>query len=120
MFGCKLFNGSVFSMILNSEHSNEIVRRLRSELSPTAIYVFGSQGKGTADARRSDVDLFILVPDDGEDCYRKSVRAYRSLRELPFPKDIVVRTEARFRERSNWPGSIEKEVAETGKKLFGK
>lgn len=107
-------------MILEKEQTEEIVARLRAELDPTTIYLFGSQVRGMAAPGESDVDLFVVVPDDSEDCYSKSVRAYRSLRDLPFPKDILVRSESRFRERAKWSGAIEKEVLETGRKVFSR
>ncbi len=78
-------------MILRAEQSEEIVRRLKDELSPEEIYLFGSQAKGTAVEGRSDVDLCVVVADDGESSHRKAVRAYRSLRGLGLPKDIIVR-----------------------------
>lgn len=105
-------------MILQETDTKTIVNRLREELHPMAIYLFGSQSSGKADAADSDVDLFIVVPDDGEDSYRKTVRAYRSLRDLGFPKDILVRHESRFHERSAWQNSVESQVVQTGQLLY--
>jgi len=105
-------------MILQETDTKEIVERIRKELHPNAIYLFGSQSSGKATTADSDVDLCIVVPDDGEDSYRKTVRAYRSLRDLGFPKDVLVRHESRFNERSAWSNSVESQVIKTGQLLY--
>jgi len=105
-------------MILQAEQSEEIVRRLKDELSPEEIYLFGSQAKGTAADGRSDVDLCVVVADDSESSHRKAVRAYRSLRGLEFPKDIIVRHRSSFAERAQWTSSVEHEVARHGQRIY--
>jgi predicted nucleotidyltransferase len=105
-------------MILQTEQSEEIVRRLTAELSPEEIYLFGSQAAGTAVEGRSDVDLCVIVPDDDESSYSKSVRAYQSLRGLGLPKDIIVRHRSRFTERARWTSSVEHEVVLHGRRIY--
>lgn len=107
-------------MILHAEQSEEIVRRLKDELSPEEIYLFGSQAKGTAIEDQSDVDLCIIVADDEEPVYHKTVRAYRSLRGLGLPKDIIVRHRSSFAERTRWTSSVEHEIAQTGRRIYRK
>lgn len=106
-------------MILTEEQRDDVVRRLRSGLDPRAVYLFGSQASGKADSETSDVDLCVVVADGIDDVYRQTVDAYRSLRGLPFSKDIVVRREADFHERSQWLNSLECEIRKTGKLIFG-
>ena len=107
-------------MVLQSEQSDEIVRRLKVELAPEEIYLFGSQAKGTAIEDQSDVDLCIVVADDEEPVYRKTVRAYRSLRGLGLPKDIIVRHRSSFAERTRWTSAVEHEIAQTGRRIYHK
>jgi len=107
-------------MILQAEQSDEIVRRLKDELSPEEIYLFGSQAKGTAVDGRSDVDLCVVVADDSEPSHRKAVRAYRSLRGLGLPKDIIVRHRSSFTERAQWASAVEHEVAQHGRCIYQK
>lgn len=107
-------------MILQAEQSEEIVHRLKAELSPEEIYLFGSQAKGTAVEERSDVDLCVVVSDDGEPIHRKAVRAYRSLRGLGLPKDIIVRHSRSFAERVRWTSSVEHEIALHGRRIYQK
>lgn len=105
-------------MILHAEQSAEIVRRLKDELSPEEIYLFGSQAKGTAVEGQSDIDLCVVVADDSEPVHRKAVRAYRSLRGLGLPKDIIVRHRSSFAERAQWTSSVEHEVARNGRRIY--
>lgn len=107
-------------MILHADQSKEIVRRLRDELSPEEIYLFGSQAKGTAVEGQSDIDLCVVVADDGEPVRRKAVRAYRSLRGLGLPKDIIVRHRSSFAERARWTSSVEHEVVLHGRRIYQK
>lgn len=106
-----------YNMILKQGQAELIVERLQG-LNPVAIYLFGSQADQSARDGRSDVDICVIVPDDEEESYQKTVRAYRSLGELRFPKDIIVRHQSRFQERSNWRSSIEYEIARTGRVLY--
>lgn len=103
--------------MLEKKQLSQLVEGLQI-LNPTQVYLFGSQAQGTARPGLSDVDICVVVPDDAEDSYRKSVRAYRSLADFPMAKDIVVRHETKFRERSSWQSSIEHEVLKTGRLLF--
>lgn len=105
-------------MILKKEQAVEIVNRLQVALGPTAIYLFGSQADGKAVEAGSDVDLCVVVPDDDEDTYRKTVRAYKCLRDLGFPKDVIVRHQTNFDKRSRWMSSIEREVARRGRLIY--
>lgn len=107
-------------MILHADQSKEIVRRLRDELSPEEIYLFGSQAKGTAVEGQSDIDLCVVVADDGEPVRCKAVRAYRSLRGLGLPKDIIVRHRSSFAERARWTSSVEHEVVLHGRRIYQK
>jgi predicted nucleotidyltransferase len=104
-------------MILAEDQITELVGLLRKDLRLEAIYLFGSQADGRAKAKGSDVDLCLIVPDE-EEPYRQTVEAYRALRELPFPKDIIVRRRGRFNQRSNWQSSLEREVKEKGRLIY--
>jgi len=82
------------------------------------IYLFGSHAKGTQQAD-SDYDFYVVIPDDSIrplDATRKISMALRSVRKRPI--DILVGSESKFnlfKDRY----SIEKEVHNTGVKLYG-
>lgn len=104
--------------MLEQKQLSQLVEGLQV-LNPSRVYLFGSQANGTARQGLSDVDICVVVPDDEEDSYRKSVKAYRSLADFPMPKDIIVRHEGNFRKRSGWQSSIEREVVDHGQLIFG-
>ena len=82
------------------------------------IYLFGSHAKGTQQMD-SDYDFYIVIPDNimrPLDATRKISMALRSVRRRPI--DILVGNESKFNRYKN-VYSIEKEVLNTGVKLYG-
>ena len=98
---------------------DEAVERLRRELKPVGIYVFGSRARGSARAD-SDLDLFVVVPDGFGDKISNTRAAYRATRGLPVSRDIVVDEEHTFLARQHWSSSLEREVLENGRLVYGK
>jgi len=82
------------------------------------LYLFGSHAKGTQRAD-SDYDFYVVIPDDTLrplDAARKISKALRSARKRPI--DMLVGSESKFNKYKN-VYSIEKEVFDTGVKLYG-
>jgi len=104
-------------VILDEKQLNRTVGLLMEKLQPEAIYLFGSQVSKRATDNRGDVDLCVIVSDD-KDPYREAVSAYETLKNMPFPKDIVVRRRSRFEQRSAWPSTLEHEVNQTGRRVY--
>lgn len=104
-------------MILSENQIPEIVDLLNRSVHPEAIYLFGSQATGTANPSESDVDICVIVKDQ-EEPYQQSVEAYFALRDLPFPKDVVVRRQSNFEKRSKWTSSLEYAIKETGRLIY--
>jgi predicted nucleotidyltransferase len=95
-----------------------IRERLVDALSPLAVYLFGSYAYGAPD-EESDLDFYVVVPDDRADLADASRAAYRAVRGVKrHPVDIVVGTKGRFDERSARP-TVEREVAQRGLLLYG-
>ncbi len=65
----------------------EITRRLVAALDPDQVLLFGSRIRGGA-RPDSDVDLFIVKNSD-EPRHRRTLPAYRALRGMGIPKDIL-------------------------------
>jgi len=95
------------------------VAALTTALNPKQIYLFGSCAQGTA-TEQSDIDLLVVVPDDAGDKLSNTRKAYRATRKLPVAKDITVDQESVFKKRARWVSSIEREVLETGKLVYGR
>jgi predicted nucleotidyltransferase len=79
----------------------EVVRRLVEAVDPDKILLFGSRARGDS---RSDSDLDLLIVKDSVELrHRRTVPAYRALRGLGVPKDIVWYTP---QELSEWAGVV--------------
>ena len=107
-FGC---------MVLNRGQIKTLVARLQHDVQPESVWLFGSQATGHTKGTESDVDLCIIIKDELNP-YDFAVQAYRSLQDMPFPKDIIVRQKGRFEERASWPSSIEHTIKQEGRLLY--
>ena len=96
----------------------EMTRRLVAELQPEQIILFGSHAWGSPD-EDSDVDLLVIVPQSDDKPTRRAVRAYRSLRGLMVPADILVKTRSEVERFRRVHASLESEILERGKVLYG-
>jgi len=96
----------------------EISRRLVVALQPEQIILFGSHAWGTPD-EDSDVDLLVIVPHSDVPPTQRAMRAHRALRGLNVPKDIVVKTRAEVERFRRVRASLESEILERGKVLYG-
>lgn len=97
----------------------QAIRVLQETMRPVQIYLFGSCARGTA-AAGSDIDILVVVPDGSGDKLSNTRKAYRATRGLPVARDIIVDQESTFRKRSQWTSSIEREVLETGRLVYGR
>ena len=98
---------------------SKAIHGLVEVLEPKQVYLFGSCAKGNARAD-SDIDLLVVLPDNSGDKLNNTRKAYEATREIPFAKDIIVDHESVFKKRSRWVSSIEREVLETGKLVYGR
>jgi len=98
---------------------DKAVASLTAALNPRQIYLFGSCARGT-EHTESDIDLFVVVDDGVGDKLSNTRKAYRATRELPVAKDIIVDEVSVFEKRAQWTSSIESEVLENGKLLYGR
>jgi len=92
------------------------VKRLVDQFRPERIILFGSQARGTADAR-SDVDLLVICRVAGS---RRSlvVAMDQSLHGLGLARDIMVLTPEEFERDRQIPGTIARPAALEGKVLY--
>lgn len=96
----------------------EITRRLVAEFQPEQIILFGSHAWGTPH-EDSDVDLCVIVSQSDERPVRRAVRAYHCLSGLGIPKDVLVKTRAEFERFRHVHASLECQISEQGKVLYG-
>ena len=95
----------------------DIVARLRTALSPSAIYLFGSYAYGSPN-RHSDIDLLVIVDDSPLGAYQRDALAYRALIGIRFSIDVQVYTRAEFDERSALRVSFERTIKNKGKLVY--
>ena len=98
---------------------DQAVKSLVQTLNPKQVYLFGSCATGKF-TDGSDIDLLVVVPDEVGNKLANTKMAYRATTDLPYPKDIIVDCESVFQKRSKWVSSIEREVIETGKLIYGR
>ena len=102
--------------LVSHETVMKAVKRLVDQFRPERIILFGSQARGTADAR-SDVDLLVITRVTER---RRSlvVTMGRSLRGLDFARDIVVLTPEEFERDSHIPGTTARPASIEGRVLY--
>ena len=97
----------------------EVVRRLADEFEPDQIILFGSHAWGTP-TEDSDLDLLVIVPESDARPTQRSGRAHRCLRGLLAPMDVLVKTREEMERFGRVPASLEAEVRERGKVIYGR
>jgi len=97
---------------------NEVISRLAAEFQPEQVWLFGSHAWGQPD-EGSDLDLLVVVRQSDETPVRRAHRAHRCLRGLGIAKDILVKTRAEFERFRNVRSSLEAEILERGRLIYG-
>ena len=101
---------------VTAEKLEEAVRRLVRVASPVRIILFGSHARGDADDF-SDLDL-LIVEREVENRYEELQRLSEALLGLVLPVDLLVISEADYREWSQTPGSVYRAADLEGKVLY--
>jgi len=104
--------------VQTNDELKEIQALIIDSVPALQIYLFGSHAKGTQQPD-SDYDLYVVIPDNSIrplEATRRISRALRPIRKRPI--DVLVSSESRFNKFKNLH-SIEKEVLDTGVKLYG-
>jgi predicted nucleotidyltransferase len=96
----------------------EIADRLIGQFTPEQIFLFGSHVWGTPHAD-SDLDLLVIVTHSNLTSSKRSAIAYRTLRDIPYPLDILVKTRQEIDKFARVPMSLEHEILSKGKCIYG-
>jgi predicted nucleotidyltransferase len=96
----------------------KVVERLKAEFQPEQIFLFGSHAWGTPH-EDSDVDLMVIVPESSERAIRRMQRAHHCLGDLDMSKDVFVQTRAEFDRYRHLRTSIQHQILQSGRKLYG-
>ncbi|MCL2046990.1 MAG: nucleotidyltransferase domain-containing protein [Oscillospiraceae bacterium] len=83
-----------------------------------AVYLFGSYAYGTPNVD-SDLDIYVVVPDDTEDLSELYGEIQSLLRKKTlFPLDMLIGRSRVFNHRKNGP-TLEGVIARKGEMIFG-
>ena len=82
-----------------------------------AIYLFGSYAYGTPN-EESDLDVYVVVPDDVEDLGELYADVQLLWRKRPIPLDLLMGRSSVFNRRKNGP-TLERVIAQKGTMLYG-
>ena len=104
--------------MLTANLLTQIVQRLVESLHPEQIILFGSHAYGEPN-EDSDVDLFVIVSESDQPRYRRSREAYRALRGISVPTDVIVVTIEEVKKKVNVRSSLISRVIHDGKVLYG-
>ena len=97
---------------------DDMTRRLVEEFHPEKIFLFGSHAWGTA-TEDSDVDLMVVVSDSDAKPTERARRAHLCLAGIPASADIMVKTRSEFDRYRDVYASLEAEILDRGKVLYG-
>jgi uncharacterized protein len=95
-----------------------ITNRLVNEFKPEQIFLFGSFVWGNPD-KDSDLDIFMIIEKSDLPPSRRATLAYRCLRDILYPLDIMVKTRKEVEKYSNVPAAFEYKVLNKGRLLYG-
>lgn len=107
-----------FTQRASLQSLEEAVKRIAESLRPDKIYLFGSHAWGVA-TPDSDIDLFVVVKSSTEPPHRRSREAYRALRGIRMPIEVIVRTAAEVEHSCTVASSLAYKVLQQGKLLYG-
>jgi uncharacterized protein len=95
----------------------DVTNRLVQEFNPETIFLFGSHIWGIPNAD-SDLDLLVIVSHSEISSSKRSTLAYRCLRDIPYPLDILVKTREEVEKFAQIPQSLEHQILYKGKCLY--
>src|SRR5688572_12071587 len=97
---------------------SQVTQRLVERLKPEKIILFGSHAWGSP-GQDSDIDIYVIVADSDLSPSARATEAHRALRGVPAPVDVMVKTRAESERFRRVPASLDKEIWERGRVLYG-
>ena len=94
----------------------DVVHRLVDVYRPERVYLFGSVGRGDANAD-SDYDILLVARDDSPEFLRDGRRGYEVIADCPISVDLVVYTASSFYDRLPLKASLPATVVREGRLL---
>lgn len=102
---------------------NQIVQRIKNNLNPDKIILFGSYAYGNP-RETSDIDILIVKDLNKNEIRKYRIMAKQTLRDIMIKNDIdidvIIDSWERIRERIRIGDLFMKEIIEKGKVIYGK
>ena len=89
-----------------------------AEFNPEKIILFGSHAWGNPQPD-SDLDLLVVVSGSNLPPTRRATKAYRCLRGIKVPVEVIVSTNEELERYRSVPSSLTKRIIERGIKIYG-
>ncbi len=86
--------------MVDEQTLQQAVKRIVAAAQPTRVILFGSHGRGDADAG-SDLDLLVIKPHV-PDKYAEMIRLHEAVSGIGVGVDVLVYSEAEIEERRDW------------------
>jgi predicted nucleotidyltransferase len=102
--------------MIDEQTLEQVVTRIVNTARPSRVILFGSYGRGEADAG-SDLDLMVVLPKVA-DKYGKMVRLHEAIGNLEVGVDLLVYSDAEFERRSKVPGTVPYWARKEGQQLY--
>ncbi|WP_035985861.1 nucleotidyltransferase domain-containing protein [Leptolyngbya sp. KIOST-1] len=96
---------------------DSITQRLVAALQPEQIILFGSYAYGEPN-EDSDIDLLVIVSQSDEPGYRRARVAYKALRGIGIPTDVLVMTREEVQRKLNVRSSFIRRAVNEGRLLY--
>jgi len=102
--------------MIDEQTLHEVVKRIVAAAQPSRVILFGSYGRGDADAG-SDLDLMVIKPQVS-DQYTEMIRLHEVAGSIGTGVDVLVYSEAEYERRSQVPGTVLYWARKEGRSLY--
>ncbi|NOZ05194.1 MAG: nucleotidyltransferase domain-containing protein [Chloroflexi bacterium] len=86
--------------MIDEQELQQAVQRIVAVAQPSRVILFGSYGRGDADAG-SDLDLMVIKPHVANK-YTEMIRLHEAVGNIGVGVDVLVYSEAEIEERRDW------------------
>ena len=102
--------------MISEQLKKTLVEKIKKVCSPVKIVLFGSFAYGQP-GTESDLDIAIITKNDSTK-FSESTLIWKSLKEIPYPKDIIVASAEEYEFYSKEAGSVFKTIHDKGLVLY--
>ena len=102
--------------MIDEQTLKQVVERIVAAARPRRVILFGSYGRGDADAG-SDLDIMVIEPEVA-DRYTEMIRLHEAVGNIGRGVDVLVYSEAEYEQRSQVPGTVLYWARKEGQALY--